>query len=93
MDILVDHVLLFPGSCGTRNSVDGTGHFESPSFPGLYPGNLDCRWEIGGESHIQVVATITYLELEKFYDRLWVYDGCCGDDSKIISNMTGENLI
>jgi len=80
------------GSCGSRNPVDGTGSFKSPGFPGLYLANLDCRWEIGGELHIQVVATISYLELEKFYDHLWVYDGCCGDNSKLIGNMTGKSL-
>lgn len=37
-----------------------------------------------------IVATISFVELEHFYDKLLVYDGCCGDDTNIIGNMTGK---
>lgn len=85
--------LFLLGSCGMSNPKDGSGVIFSPNFPKLYLPNLDCRWEIGGENGVEVRINISYAHLEKFYDSLQVYDGCCENHLGMIGNITGMGLL
>lgn len=65
---------------------------SSPNFPLSYPPNLDCRWEVGGEAGVQIKLHIDFLHLEEHYDTLRVYDGCCGDPTRLHREFTGAGF-
>ena len=78
--------------CGEKGSSLGRANISSPNFPGSYPPHLDCRWEIGGEEGIRVRLNLFFINLEQNYDVLRVYDGCCGNQSGLVREFTGNEV-
>ncbi|XP_056419592.1 deleted in malignant brain tumors 1 protein [Hyla sarda] len=62
---------------GVLNETSGV--FSSPFFPGLYPNNAYCVWEIRVIPGHTVDLSFIYLELERqdscIYDSVTIYDG------------------
>uniref|UniRef100_A0A663EDI4 CUB domain-containing protein n=1 Tax=Aquila chrysaetos chrysaetos TaxID=223781 RepID=A0A663EDI4_AQUCH len=54
-----------PYFCGGSFS-NSSGMLQSPFYPGSYPNNADCMWEIQVENNFRVICQYDYVE---------VYDG------------------
>ncbi|XP_074964221.1 scavenger receptor cysteine-rich domain-containing protein DMBT1-like, partial [Phalacrocorax aristotelis] len=66
-----------PYFCGGSIS-DSSGMLQSPFYPGSYPNNADCVWEIQVENNFRVMLTFRDIALQSGncqYDYIEVYDG------------------
>uniref|UniRef100_A0A5F9D8X5 Scavenger receptor cysteine-rich domain-containing protein DMBT1 n=1 Tax=Oryctolagus cuniculus TaxID=9986 RepID=A0A5F9D8X5_RABIT len=63
-------------SCGGFLSQH-SGRFSSPFYPGNYPNNARCVWDIEVQNNYQVTVTFTDVQLEGGcqYDYIEVFDG------------------
>uniref|UniRef100_A0A8C4Y217 Scavenger receptor cysteine-rich domain-containing protein DMBT1 n=1 Tax=Gopherus evgoodei TaxID=1825980 RepID=A0A8C4Y217_9SAUR len=55
-----------------------SGTFQSPFYPGNYPNNADCVWEIEAVSNFRVTLSFSVIETEGGtcqYDYIEIYDG------------------
>uniref|UniRef100_A0A8C3C6G7 CUB domain-containing protein n=1 Tax=Cairina moschata TaxID=8855 RepID=A0A8C3C6G7_CAIMO len=59
-----------PYSCGGLIS-NSSGMLQSPYYPGNYPNNADCVWEIQVENNFRVILQNSRCQ----YDYVEVYDG------------------
>ncbi|CAH1274043.1 CSMD3 [Branchiostoma lanceolatum] len=67
-------------NCGNPTVLTGfSGNFTSPGYPGNYPDNARCSWQITVSSDKIVVIRFTEFNLEYYfgcdYDALTVHDG------------------
>ncbi|NXG68908.1 DMBT1 protein, partial [Baryphthengus martii] len=63
--------------CGGSIS-NSSGVLQSPSYPGSYPNNADCVWEIQVENNFRVMLTFRDIAMQSSrcqYDYIEVYDG------------------
>ncbi|NWZ21478.1 DMBT1 protein, partial [Asarcornis scutulata] len=63
--------------CGGLIS-NSSGMLQSPNYPGNYPNNADCVWEIQVENNFRVMLTFRDVALQNSrcqYDYIEVYDG------------------
>ncbi|XP_055576628.1 deleted in malignant brain tumors 1 protein [Falco cherrug] len=66
-----------PYFCGGSIS-NSSGVLQSPFFPGRYPNNADCMWEIQVENNFRVMLTFRDIVMQGSrcqYDYVEVYDG------------------
>ncbi|KAM9188454.1 scavenger receptor cysteine-rich domain-containing protein DMBT1-like [Mergus octosetaceus] len=66
-----------PYFCGGLIS-NSSGMLQSPYYPGNYPNNADCVWEIQVENNFRVMLTFRDIALQNSrcqYDYIEVYDG------------------
>ncbi|XP_027764339.1 deleted in malignant brain tumors 1 protein [Empidonax traillii] len=66
-----------PYYCGGSIS-DSSGMVQSPYYPGSYPNNADCEWQIQVESNFRVTLTFRDIEMQSStcqHDYIEVYDG------------------
>nr|XP_038037174.1 deleted in malignant brain tumors 1 protein [Anas platyrhynchos] len=66
-----------PYFCGGLIS-NSSGMLQSPNYPGNYPNNADCVWEIQVENNFRVALTFRDVALQNSrcqYDYIEVYDG------------------
>nr|XP_023493734.1 deleted in malignant brain tumors 1 protein-like [Equus caballus] len=63
-------------SCGGFLSQP-SGHFSSPSYPGNYPNNAKCVWDIEVQNNYRVTVVFRDVQLEGGcnYDYIEVFDG------------------
>ncbi|NWW48255.1 DMBT1 protein, partial [Pedionomus torquatus] len=63
--------------CGGSVS-NSSGMLQSPFYPGSYPNNADCLWEIQVENNFRVMLTFRDIAMQSGrcqYDYVEVYDG------------------
>ncbi|NXP07826.1 DMBT1 protein, partial [Thinocorus orbignyianus] len=63
--------------CGSSMS-NSSGMLQSPFYPGNYPNNADCLWEIQVENNFRVMLTFRDIAMQSArcqYDYVEVYDG------------------
>ncbi|NXC17794.1 DMBT1 protein, partial [Corythaeola cristata] len=63
--------------CGGSIS-NSSGVLQSPFYPGSYPNNADCVWEIQVENNFRVMLTFRDISMQSGrcqYDYIEVYDG------------------
>ncbi|NXG24737.1 DMBT1 protein, partial [Grallaria varia] len=63
--------------CGGSIS-DSSGMLQSPYYPGSYPNNADCEWEIQVESNFRVTLTFRDIVMQSStcqHDYIEIYDG------------------
>ncbi|XP_075389591.1 scavenger receptor cysteine-rich domain-containing protein DMBT1 [Tenrec ecaudatus] len=83
-----------PGCGGLLLNASGT--FNSPSYPGFYPNNANCIWEIVVASRSRINLAFSYLQLEMqsacSYDYVEVFDGPLNSSNLLgkICNGTGR---
>ncbi|XP_066047721.1 deleted in malignant brain tumors 1 protein [Chamaea fasciata] len=66
-----------PYFCGGSVS-DSSGMLQSPNYPGSYPNDADCVWEIQVENNFRVTLTFRDIAMQSGtcqYDYIEVYDG------------------
>ncbi|KAM9232930.1 scavenger receptor cysteine-rich domain-containing protein DMBT1-like [Leptosomus discolor] len=66
-----------PYFCGGSIS-NASGMLQSPFYPGSYPNNADCVWEIKVENNFRVMLTFRDIAMQRGrcqYDYIEVYDG------------------
>ncbi|XP_040983325.1 deleted in malignant brain tumors 1 protein-like [Aquila chrysaetos chrysaetos] len=66
-----------PYFCGGSFS-NSSGMLQSPFYPGSYPNNADCMWEIQVENNFRVMLTFRDIAMQSRrcqYDYVEVYDG------------------
>ncbi|XP_009639389.2 deleted in malignant brain tumors 1 protein [Egretta garzetta] len=66
-----------PYFCGGSIS-NSSGVLQSPFYPGSYPNNADCVWEIQVENNFRVMLTFRDIVMQSSrcqYDYVEVYDG------------------
>ncbi|XP_057273291.1 deleted in malignant brain tumors 1 protein-like isoform X1 [Pezoporus wallicus] len=66
-----------PYFCGGSIS-NSSGMLQTPFYPGSYPNNADCVWEIQVENNFRVVLTFRDIAMQSGrcqYDYIEVYDG------------------
>lgn len=75
-------LLCFTGECQqVLSTVSGT--FSSPSFPNIYPNNINCHWCITQAAGYRIKLFFPFMDLEDRnslsgecdYDSVTVYDG------------------
>ncbi|XP_078692083.1 enteropeptidase-like [Branchiostoma floridae x Branchiostoma belcheri] len=69
-----------PGQCGNPTVLSGNfGRFTSPGYPGDYPNNVYCSWQISVSTDYVVAIRFSAFSLQNEtycgYDHLIVYDG------------------
>ncbi|XP_058154204.1 scavenger receptor cysteine-rich domain-containing protein DMBT1 isoform X3 [Dasypus novemcinctus] len=74
---------------------NASGTFSSPSYPGLYPNNANCVWEIEVNFSSRINLGFSDLRLERhgncIYDYVEIFDGSLNSSAllgKICSNTT-----
>ncbi|XP_071978740.1 astacin-like metalloendopeptidase [Engystomops pustulosus] len=89
--------------CG-GNLTASTGIITSPNFPGNYPNNVYCRWNITTNAKFRITFTDMDIEGPSYncvFDRLRIYNGrdytddICGENlpSPITSYQTAMQII
>ncbi|KAK4820986.1 hypothetical protein QYF61_009452 [Mycteria americana] len=66
-----------PYFCGSSIS-NSSGTLQSPFYPGSYPNNADCVWEIQVENNFRIMLTFRDIVMQSGrcqYDYIEVYDG------------------
>ncbi|XP_037996775.1 deleted in malignant brain tumors 1 protein [Motacilla alba alba] len=66
-----------PYFCG-GSVTDASGVLQSPNYPGSYPNNADCVWEIQVENNFRVTLTFRDIVMQSGtcqHDYIEVYDG------------------
>ncbi len=83
-------------ACGGNLNGD-KGVFASPGYPGTYPTDLDCTWNINVDPRKTIRLTFEFFDLEKSngckYDFLEVFDMSSGlprSMGKHCNKMPGE---
>ncbi|XP_009080620.1 PREDICTED: deleted in malignant brain tumors 1 protein [Acanthisitta chloris] len=69
--------LVAPNFCG-GSITNSSGTLQSPSYPGNYPDNADCVWEIQVENNFRVTLTFRDIVMQSGtcqHDYIEVYDG------------------
>ncbi|XP_072480832.1 scavenger receptor cysteine-rich domain-containing protein DMBT1 [Notamacropus eugenii] len=64
-------------SCGERILSQSSGIISSPNYPGNYPNNVNCVWDIEASNNHRVTIVFQDVQLEGGcnYDYIQIYDG------------------
>ncbi|XP_072025693.1 uncharacterized protein [Amphiura filiformis] len=99
--VLVLGLLSLPSSsrsasarCGNRLHA-GAGVIKSPNYPGTYPSEANCEWNIVTEESNHVSIKFSTFELEEsvgcYYDYIEIFDGD-SDRQPLLGKFCGTNM-
>ena len=78
----------FSGKCG-GNFTTPHGLLTSPSYPEIYPNNIDCVYTITQPTGAAILLNVLSFNTERFSDFLEIRDGP-SDASPLLAKLSGE---
>ena len=72
--------------------MDGSGEFNSPFYPDIYPPSVTCRTLIIASDDRIIRITIEDFQLESGFDTLSIYDAESEDPEALIGVFSGSSI-